>query len=46
MDLEEYLKLNIKPPKSPLPDGEDILINKANRVAYEEVKKDFNKLNK
>ena len=46
MDLEEYLKLGIKPPKLQLLDGEGVLINKANRIAYEKEKMDFNKLNK
>ena len=46
IDLEEYLKLSIKPPKSLSLDSKCILINKANRVAYEKEKKDFNKLNK
>ena len=46
IDLEDYRKIGIKPPKLLSLDGKVILINKANRVTYEKEEKDFNKLNK
>ena len=46
MDLEEYLELGIKPSKSTLVNGERLLINNSNRVAYLKEKKAINKLNK